>query len=125
MTGQAKPGARVGIFWTYGGEVILDTTPLHQAELYGEALTHPRGHIEYWTQLQRRGAAPVDVEYEDPPRGRVVYYPREERFMLYADRCILVRKDFLRRIMAEMNLPPSRTKTSTDEHYQCLHCLRE
>jgi hypothetical protein len=125
MTPRAKVEARVGIFWIYGGKLILDTTPLSVAENYGEAMTHPRSHIDHWTQLQRRGAAPVDVDYEDPPRGRVVYYPREERFMIYADRCFLVRKDFVRQIIAEMHLPAKRITTSSDDHYRCMMCLRD
>ena len=125
--GQKRVGAQpcVGIFWVFGGEVILDTTPISQADRYGEAMTHPRGHLQHWTELQRTRAVSPDVEYENPPRGRVVYSPREGRFMLYADRCILTRKNFLRRIMAEMNLPTKRTKTFSDEHYRCLHCLRD
>ena len=125
MTSRTKPEPRVGIFWMFDGKLILDTTPIRQAEQYGEAKTHPRGHIEYWTQLQRAGAISEDVEYDDPPRGRVVYFPKDDRFVLYADRCILVRKNFLRQIMAEMNLPTNQTKTSKDEHYRCLKCLRD
>ena len=66
-----------------------------------------------------------DFEFEDPPRGRVEYIPKENQFVIYVDRCILVRKHFIRLIMAEMNLPPERTKTSSDEHYRCLHCPRD
>jgi hypothetical protein len=32
---------------------------------------------------------PPEVEYEEPPRGRVGYDKREERYWLRADRCIL------------------------------------
>ena len=66
-----------------------------------------------------------DFEFEDSPRGRVEYIPKENQFVIYVDRCILVRKHFIRLIMAEMNLPPERTKTSSDEHYRCLHCPRD
>ena len=122
--GQKRVGAQpcVGIFWIFGGKIILDTTPLHQAEPYGEAMTHPRGHLQKWTELRRRGAVSPDFEFEDSPRGRVEYIPKENQFVIYVDRCILVRKHFIRLIMAEMNLPPERTKTSSDEHYHCLHC---
>ena len=125
MTPPVKPEPMVGIFWVMGGKLILDTTPVSQAEKYGEAKTHPWGHLQHWTELQRIGAMSPDIEYDDPPRGRAVYFPRDEKFVVYADRCILARKCFLRQIMAEMNLPPSRTKTSSDEHYRCLRCLRD
>ena len=39
---------QVGIFWLVKGELIFDTSPLDQAESYGEHLTHPRSHIDAW-----------------------------------------------------------------------------
>jgi hypothetical protein len=125
MTSRAEPVSKVGIFWVMGGKLILATTPVSQAEPYAEAKGHPRGHFEHWTILQRRGAMSADIEYDDPPRGRVVYFPKDEQFTLYADRCILSRKHFLRQIIAEMSLPAKRTKTSSDEHYRCLRCRRD
>ena len=125
MTARTKPEPRVGIFWLFGGKLILDTTPLGQAEPYGEARTHPRAHLKHWTELQRTGAVSAEVEYEDPPRGRVVYYPRDKEFVLYGDPCILAKKGVLRRIMAAMNLPRMRTMTSKDLDYRWLRCLRD
>src|ERR1039457_5596241 len=77
MTPRAKPEPRVGIFWVFAGKLILDSTPVSQAEPWGEAKNHPRSHIEHWAVLQRAGDASKDVEYNDPPRGRVVYFPRD------------------------------------------------
>ena len=123
MTAQARIEPRVGIFWFFGGKLILDTMPVSQGELYGEILTHPRGHLQHWTELQRGEVVPPDVEYEDPPRGRVVYHPGDKWFVFYADRCILMRKKLVERIMRKMSLPAKRTKTSRDEHYRCSRCL--
>src|ERR1035438_562635 len=118
MTPRANSEPRVGIFWVFNGELILDTTPLSQAEEYGVAKGHPQGHLQHWTELQRTGTVSRDFEYDDPPRGRVVYFPRGREFILYADRCILLRKNLVQRIMAEMNLPQTRTKISSDDHYR-------
>jgi hypothetical protein len=68
-----------------GGKLVLivDQTPLSQAEAYGQALPHPRGHMEVWeawqrlgpTGLARRGlpTAIAFSEYDDHPQGRIVY----------------------------------------------------
>jgi hypothetical protein len=114
-----------GHFWIFRGELILDTTPVSQSEEYGEAKGHPRGHLQHWTELQRTGAMSRDLEYDDPPRGRVVHFPKDKRFVLYVDPCILTRKNIVRRIMAEMNLPHNHTRISSDDHYRCLRCLRD
>lgn len=118
---NAEP--QVGIFWLLDDRLILDSTPVSRAEPYGEAKTHARGHLKHWTELQRTGVVPDNVEYEDPPRGRVVYYPQDDGFALYADPCILSKKDVIQKIMAAMNLPQGRTAILRDAHYRCSHCL--
>jgi hypothetical protein len=63
------------------------------------------------------------VEYEEPPRGRVIYYPAEKSFVIYADRCILRKKAVVKRILKALSLPAQRTTTSSDPHYCCARCL--
>ena len=113
---------RVGIFWLVDGKTLIDSTSLSEAELYGDHLTHPRGHAEVWEQYQRAGAVPADMEYEESPRGRVNYNAKTRQFMFLADRCILRDKGIVRRIMSEMGLP-QKTTTDTDSHYRCSVCL--
>jgi len=123
----AAPGdeePRVGIFWLLAdGNLLVDGTPLADAEQYGECLTHPRSHIDQWEELQRRGIVARDIEYEEMPRGRVVYDAKQKRFTIYGDRCILCRKAIVRKVMLAMSLAESQTETSSDPHYRCSRCL--
>src|ERR1035437_2574086 len=89
----------------------------------GDHLTHPRGHAEMWEQYQRGGLVSQEMEYEEPPRGRVIYHTKTRRFTFLADRCILRDKNVVRRIMSELKLPRN-TETDTDSHYRCFRCLR-
>jgi hypothetical protein len=91
---QADAEARVGIFWLFNGKPIIDSTPLSKAEPYGDNLGHATGHIDHWAQLQQTGTVPIEVEYEEFPRGRVMYDPTSEEFTILVDRCILDRKDW-------------------------------
>jgi hypothetical protein len=117
-----KKEPHVGIFWLIDGKLLIDSTPLSQAEPYGDHLTHARGHAEVWEQYQRVGTAPSDMEYEESPRGRVIYHTTTRRFMLLADRCILTGKGIVHQIMSNMSLPRG-TETDTDNHYRCSACL--
>jgi hypothetical protein len=45
-------------------QAILDASPLSEAEPYGDCLTHPNSHFDFWTEQQRLGVVPRDVEYE-------------------------------------------------------------
>ena len=89
---------RVGIFWLVDGKTLIDSTSLSEAEPYGDHLTHPRGHIDVWEQWRLSGKVPAESEYEEFPRGRVMYNAKTRRFMLLADRCILRDKNVVRRI---------------------------
>src|ERR1700683_612174 len=89
----------VGIFWLIGDRLGLDTSPLSEAEPYGDCLGHRTSHIDYWTAQQRLGIVSREIEYEESPRGRVVFNTKTKKFALYADRCILNRKAVVKRIM--------------------------
>lgn len=130
-TTELPRNARVGIYWGLIQdretlELITDMTALAEAELYGDFLTHPRGHYEVWEgwrQSGRRGLAALHLpeliawtEYETLPRGRVVYDVRKEHFTVYADRR-LQRSNFPRRIAGALGLLSSSFSIESDAHY--------
>ncbi len=121
MTGKQQP--LVGIFWLLGDRLILDTSPLSDAEPYNVCLTHHHSHIDFWSEQQRTGALPREIEYEESPRGRVTYNTRLRTYYLLADRCILKDPATVARIMAAMHLPAN-TIADTDPHYICPGCTR-
>lgn len=117
-----KAERRVGIFWLYRNTLIVDSAPLSQAEAYGDALTYPTSHIDYWTAQQERGVLPNDVEYEDPPRGRVTYNKKKDEFLFLADLCIISSPEVVHQIIGVLNLP-RHTEPFPDSHYRCKICL--
>ena len=116
---------QVGIIFLVKGKLWIDSTPVTEAEGYAHFKIHERDHHQYWGQLQRMKAVPAEVEYDEVPRGRVVYDTQTRKYTLYLDRCILKNKKLVSRIMAEMNLPFEKTETNTDSHYRCPACLRK
>jgi hypothetical protein len=113
----------VGIFWWFRVRLILDASPLSEAEKYGDCLTHSRSHIDHWTGLLQRNEVPIEVEYEEPPRGRVMWNTISERCLILTDRCILRKQGSLNRIMRSMRIPMQTADTETDAHYRCFQCL--
>jgi hypothetical protein len=119
-----KDEPQVGVFWLVGGKLLIDSTPVSAAEPYGVHLTHPRSHLEVWTLLQRSGKVSSESEYEEFPRGRVIYGTKTRRFTLLADKCILKEGDLVKRITSDMSLPND-AKIGPDSHYRCFACLRQ
>jgi hypothetical protein len=99
-----KDEPQVGIFWLVGGKLLINSTPLSAAEPYGVHLIHPRSHLEGWTLLQRTGKVPSESEYEEFPRGRVIYGTKTRRFTLLADEVRLRQPLSLLRLLTGRNL---------------------
>jgi len=75
-------------------------------------------------EQRRRREVPPEVEYDEPPRGRVVYDTIANRFHLYADHCILADKALVRNIIVRLGVPRGRLDVGPDKHYRCAECHR-
>jgi hypothetical protein len=119
----------VGIFWVVGiapGETRLLAAgcPLEAAEPYGDFLTFPDGHYETWGRWRRTKDSDAALralvrtfEYEDWPRGRIVFDRARERFVLYADRK-LIQTNAIARIEKRFAISAEQVTVETDFHYQ-------
>lgn len=115
----------VGIFWQVESSLVVERTPLSEAEPYGECLTHAGGHYDRWENWQRLGAAGLRAaglpeaiafsEYDDWPRGRVVFDSEALRFMLYADRR-LQRPEIVARLVEAFGLSTADVVVRCDPH---------
>jgi hypothetical protein len=86
----------VGIFWRVDGVLVVDRSTLDEGDPYGDCLTHAAGHYERWQEWQALGMTRLTAlgypsriawtEYDQWPRGRIVYQTATQRFVLYADR---------------------------------------
>jgi hypothetical protein len=116
---------RLGIFWVVQTpeaepRLLAAGCPLDQAEPYGDCLTYGQGHYETWAQWRRdRTVDPAlralvrSYEYEDWPRGRIVFDRSRDLFVLYADRKLLTPAT-IARIKAQFHLPAERTVVQSD-----------
>ena len=120
----------LGIFWALTGpdgrtRLLTHRCALIDAETYGHCLTAPAAHYESW-EAWRRGRpkpplallAPIILrdQYEQWPRGRIVYEKTRDRFVIYADRQLLT-PAWLAQIKTCFHLPPERTIAWSDPHY--------
>ena len=115
---------KVAIFWALKGRLLFHTTPVDEAEDYAHFKIHPASHIDHWSKLQNAGTVPRDTEYEEFPRGRVIYDQSNGQFTVYADKCILKESGLVKEIMTALELPNQKTKWASDEHYRCRNCLK-
>lgn len=119
----------IGIFWVAQtkeseAKLLASGCLMDQAEPYGDCLTYGPGHYETWVQWRRDKTVDPDVravvrsyEYEDWPRGRIVFDRSRDLFILYADRKLMT-PEIIARIQAQFHLPEERTEVKSDFHYQ-------
>lgn len=120
---------QVGIFWmikTVSGENILLSSgcDLEKADPYGDFLTFDASHYDTWEHWRKSSELSseakeivIGYEYEDWPRGRIVYDQIKSQFTLYADRR-LMSPFTITSICERFHLPKDRVTVKGDFHYQ-------
>jgi hypothetical protein len=136
MPGTPAETGMVGPFWIveHDGQaaIIALAVPLNQAETYGDMLMVDTGHLEHWSRLARCGAralreaglptAPIWSEYEEWPRGRVLYDRLARRFVIRADRQ-LHQPRLIRLIADHFGLAMADATILSDDHYRSVRRL--
>ena len=112
--------------------LITHSVPLPEAAAYGEMLTIEIGPADHWAALARLGgrnlwsagipSAPLWSEYDEWPRGRVLFDRTAGRFVIRADRQ-LHRPDRVARIARHSGFDPDSAAILPDEHYRSTRRL--
>jgi hypothetical protein len=110
----------VGIFWidTDKKSIIKFSTPwsdvMGDRGLYDVGMTH----YTYWSRYRTRHGNYGNLEYEDLPRGRVIYDKTNDLFKVYCGTVIGTNAVFKELILSNFNLPSAKTKFLRDAHYE-------
>jgi hypothetical protein len=126
-TARAPTLPAVGIFWRVNDVLVVDRSTLDDAEPYGDCLTHAAGHYQRWQEWQAlggtgRAAAGLpnqigSTEYDQWPRGRIVYETPARRFVLYAARR-LQKPDIIDALKSAFRLNVTEVVVRHDSHYR-------
>lgn len=121
----------IGIFWLVptGQKIVLlaHAIPPEAGEEYGDCVTSPLGHYMAREAMRRGRGAPGLLtpdtpatravirthDYEEWPRGRVVFERPAARFIVYADRQAFAHAETIRARFAL----PDETRFLNDSHY--------
>jgi len=117
----------VGIFWRVNAVLVIDRSILDEAERYGDCITHAAGHYERWQEWQALGIVRLkstgypdliwSSEYDQWPRGRIVYEMPTRRFVLYADRR-LQKPGVIDALKTAFGLNEAEVIVTSDSHYR-------
>ena len=114
INGSPSVGIFFGVMIDNRAAILCDATVVQNAEEYGVCMTHPRDHFSMWESSRRHLG--LTGEYDDAPRGRIVFELQSARFVVYLDRQ-LDSPTFRLPILHLFALPLSTTAFHHDQHY--------
>jgi hypothetical protein len=106
----------IGIFWIYKGAVIGATLPVAEGAVHSEFRVCLLDHVDYWRELQRLNPELRDLEYEEVPRGRILYELTTKKYRVLLDK-VLIKPRWKQIILKAYRLPARRTYFLPDPHY--------
>jgi len=113
---KPRPQPKVGIFWVFRGRLLTAACSVDDGVECDGAVNSPHDHVDYWKVLQRQHPKLRALEYEQVPRGRVVFRRKAQRFCVYLDERLLT-SALQQRLRKAFDLPSSRTRFESDPHY--------
>lgn len=115
---RAAGVGEVGIFWFFQGDILPDSIPYTVGEEYGDFVNGRSDHCNYWRSIKKLLPAVGAYEYDEVPRGRVIYSKRDEMFHLYGSRAFLNNPRQRRVVLETFAIPEGRAAFRSDEHYE-------
>jgi len=110
---------QVGIFWIDdSGKMFAASVSLSDAEDYGEFRIYDKSHFEMWDSATRANPKWKGKEYEEVPRGRVIYKIdlMKPKFIVYLPEQI---EKFKNKVVARFCLPIKLVRYDfKDAHYK-------
>jgi len=118
---RAKGVGEVGIFWFYRGSIQPVSIPHTLGEAYGEFVNGHWDHVTYWPHVKRRLRVKhpeiMNYEYEQVPRGRVIYRESDGRFLIYGSRDFVTDEARKQQVLQAFRIPSEQAVFRADEHY--------
>lgn len=111
----------VGLFFYINGTLLKESNPISEAETYGDFKVGKRSHYDVWDEKYYNK---YQRPYDYYPRGRVAYNFKENKYILYADKCIAEKG--IREIMRAFDIESVNIEIDrTDSHYVCKRCNKD
>ena len=112
-----KHEPKIGIFWIYKEEILAGMKSLRVIRAVCGMKDTDFEHYRLWSEFQKARHELRCFEYEDIPRGRIVYSEKENAFILYLGKEMAGNKGIVEKIVSRFDLKNLNVRVCTDEHY--------
>jgi len=111
----------IGIFWIYENDIFFETQSLKDINPINGFKDSDLSHYQAWDKIKNIHSKLYLHEYEDVPRGRIVFNIDELKFIVYCNKNILSSNQSKQLILKAFKLKKySGVDFIEDEHYEIL-----
>ena len=108
----------VGIFWFFRGEIIADAIPVTQGDECGKFINHPLSHHDFWNAHRKKDRRLNAYDYDQVPRGRVLYDKEEDRYLVYGSERFIQDEAQRTLVCSTFLLVPTKTFFKAEKPYE-------
>ena len=112
-----KREPKIGVFWVYKEEILARMKSLGVIRAVCDMKDTDFEHYRLWSEFQKTRPDLRGFEYEDIPRGRIVYSEKEDVFILYLGKEMAGNKGIVEKIVGRFDLKEFKVRVCADEHY--------
>ena len=106
----------IGIFWLYENKSYIKTQKLKDIKAFNGYKDSDLSHYQEWNHIQLKNSKFYIYEYEDIPRGRIVYDCNNDSFIIYTNPD-LINTANQQLICEAFNIDIEKSVILEDEHY--------
>jgi len=108
---------KIGVFWIVNDKVDGFKEPVENGEDYGNTVQPSHDHFTYWDKFVLRYPKLKLMEYDEIPRGRVIYDKKKKRFVILSSKKVLNNGELIESICKFYGLDKN-IELKWDEHYE-------
>ena len=110
--------SNIGVFWVYKSQIYVKSIHIDKVKPIQGFIDSDFAHYQVWSEISLQNRDFYLYEYEDIPRGRVVYNIEDNQFIIYCNKNILEDTVSKNLILERFNLLNEDTIFKEDEHYR-------
>ena len=110
----------IGVFWIFEKRVFFETQKLEDIKSINGFKDSDLYHYQVWNKVKNQHSKFYLYEYENIPRGRVVYDIKENLFIIYCNENILQKEISKKLILEKFQLLNENSIFKEDEHYRII-----
>jgi len=111
----------LGVFWIYKKQIYFKYIKVDEVKEIDGFVDSDFSHYQVWDEISSQNKDFYLYEYEDIPRGRVVYDIVNTQYIVYSNDEIITSDEAKRLITEAFNLNTVKVLFQYDAHYKILN----